>query len=56
MAIGPDLHRLARRRFLRKERFSVEELADELGISRATAYRRVGNAEQLAGEVIASLA
>jgi AcrR family transcriptional regulator len=56
MAIAPDLHRLARRRFLRKERFSVEELADELGISRATAYRRVGNAEQLAGEVIASLA
>jgi AcrR family transcriptional regulator len=53
---APDLHGLARRRFLRNERFSVEELAAELGISRATAYRRAGNAEQLAGEVIASLA
>ena len=51
-----DLLALARRRFLRGERFGVEELAAELGVSRATAYRWAGNAEQLAGTVIASLA
>jgi transcriptional regulator with XRE-family HTH domain len=54
---SPDLIGLARRRFLRGERFSVEELASELGVSRATAFRWAGgNAERLAGEVIASLA
>jgi AcrR family transcriptional regulator len=47
---------LARRSFLRGERVSPERMASELGISRATAYRRFGNAEQLAGEVIAGLA
>ena len=51
-----DLLALARRRFLRGERFGVEELAAELGVSRATAYRWAGNAELLAGTVIASLA
>jgi AcrR family transcriptional regulator len=51
-----DLLSLARRRFLRGERFGVEELAAELGVSRATAYRWAGNAEQLAGTMIASLA
>src|SRR5215831_14233864 len=51
-----DMLDLARRRFLRGERFSVEELAGELRVSRATAYRWAGNAEQLSGEVIASLA
>jgi hypothetical protein len=51
-----DLLALARQRFLRGERFGVEELASELAISRATAYRWAGNAEQLAGMVIASLA
>jgi AcrR family transcriptional regulator len=44
------------RRFAKGERTSVEELAAELGISRATAYRRAGNAERLAGEMIARLA
>jgi AcrR family transcriptional regulator len=47
---------LAQRRFLAGERLSPERLAGELGISRATAYRRFGNAEQLAGTVIARLA
>jgi Tetracyclin repressor-like, C-terminal domain len=51
-----DLVALARRRFLRGERLGVEELAAELAVSRATAYRWAGNAEQLAGLVIASLA
>src|SRR4029450_427380 len=46
----------ARPRFLRGERLGVEELAAELAVSRATAYRWAGNAEQLAGLVIASLA
>jgi AcrR family transcriptional regulator len=51
-----DLLALARRRFLAQERISLEELAAELGISRATAYRWAGNAEQLAGQVIADIA
>ena len=53
---GLDGFALARRRFLAGERLSPERLAGELGISRATAYRRFGNAEQLAAEVIARLA
>ena len=55
VATEAALRASARRRFLAGERLSVEELAAELGISRATAYRWAGNAEQLAGEVIASL-
>jgi len=50
-----DLLALARRRFLALERVSLEDLAAELGISRATAYRWAGNAEQLAGQVIVGL-
>jgi AcrR family transcriptional regulator len=50
-----DLLDLARRCFLRGERIQVEQLAAELGISRATAYRWAGNAEQLEGQVVASL-
>jgi len=50
-----DLLGLARREFLRGRRVRVEELATELGVSRATAYRWVGNNEQLVGSVIASL-
>jgi len=55
VATEADLRALARRRFLSGERLSVEELAADLGISRATAYRWAGNAEELAGQVIASL-
>jgi len=55
VATEADLRALARRRFLAGERLSLEELAAELGISRATAYRWAGNGEQLVGEVIASL-
>lgn len=51
-----DLHALARERFGRSERFSVEELAAELGVSRATAYRWAGNAEQVVAEIVAHLA
>jgi AcrR family transcriptional regulator len=55
-AAPSDLFALARRRFLRGERIGVEDLAAELAVSRATAYRWAGNAEQLAGQVIASIA
>ena len=55
-AAGPEeLLNLARRKFLRGERCDIESLAAELGVSRATAYRWAGNAEQLMGEVIASV-
>ena len=55
VATPADLRAGARRRFLASERLSLEELAAELGISRATAYRWAGNVEQLAGEVIATI-
>jgi AcrR family transcriptional regulator len=55
VATRDDLRALARRRFLASERLSLEELAAELGISRATAYRWAGNAELLAAEVIAEI-
>src|SRR5687768_13861498 len=51
-----DLVDLARRHFIRGERLDVAGLGEELGISRATAYRWAGNEETLTGRVIASLA
>jgi AcrR family transcriptional regulator len=51
-----DLLAAARRRFFRGEKLELAALAEELGISRATAYRWAGNADQLVGEVIADLA
>ena len=51
-----DLLALARRRFLRGEKLDISALAEELGVSRATAYRWAGNVEELTGAVIASLA
>jgi AcrR family transcriptional regulator len=50
-----DLHRLAREWFLGARRIELQKLAVELGISRATAYRWAGSAEQLVGDVLASL-
>ena len=41
---------------MRGEELDVQGLADELGVSRATAYRWAGNADALVGRVIASLA
>jgi AcrR family transcriptional regulator len=50
-----DLFALARRRFLRMEPLDIQGLADELGVSRATAYRWAGNVDELTARVIASL-
>jgi len=50
-----DLHSLARQWFVGNRRIELQKLAVELGISRATAYRWAGSAEQLIGKVLASL-
>lgn len=50
-----DLLALARRRFVRGQYGDLEGLARELGISRATAYLWVGNADQLSDLVISGL-
>ena len=50
-----DLHSLARQWFVGNKRIELQKLAVELGISRATAYRWAGSAEQLVGRVLASL-
>ena len=55
VATPADLRAAARRHFLAGERLSLDELAAELSISRATAYRWAGNVELLAAEVIASI-
>ncbi|MFT6434115.1 MAG: AcrR family transcriptional regulator [Candidatus Azotimanducaceae bacterium] len=46
---------MARKYFMHAKRIELQKLARELGISRATAYRWAGSADQLAGEVLASL-
>ena len=50
-----DAFRAARRHFLRSERVDMGEIANELGIGRATLYRWVGSRDQLLGEVVWSL-
>lgn len=50
-----DMHRLARDWFVNAKRIELQKLARTLGISRATAYRWAGSAEQLIGDVLASL-
>jgi AcrR family transcriptional regulator len=45
----------ARRTYLRGRRLDMQELANDLGISRATLYRWVGGREQLLGEILWSL-
>ncbi len=48
------MHSLARQWFIGQKRIELQKLAVELGISRATAYRWAGSAEQLVGQVLAS--
>ena len=45
----------ARRTFLRGKRLDMQELATDLGISRATLYRWVGSRDELLGEILWSL-
>lgn len=56
-AAGPkDAFILARRRFVAGERIDMGAIAQELGVSRATLFRWVGNRDQLLGEVLWSMA
>lgn len=50
-----DLVQLAKREFLACRRVDVQQLATELGVARATAFRWVGDRETLYGHVCASL-
>jgi hypothetical protein len=51
-----DLRALALRRFVCGERLDIQGLADELGVSRATAYRWAGgNVEALTSTVVGAL-
>ena len=54
--VGPaDALAAARRKFLHHERVDMNELAQELGVGRATLYRWVGSRDELLGEVLWSL-
>lgn len=55
-ATREDLLTLARGRYLAGEPLEMGQLADALGVSRATVYRWSGNKEQLLGEVMWSFA
>jgi len=56
-ATAADLVESARARFVRGERIDIASLADELGVSRATAYRWAGgNVDALTAKVIGHLA
>ena len=50
-----DAFNLARRKFLKRQRVDMVELAAELGVGRATLYRWVGSRDQLLGEILWSV-
>lgn len=55
--VGPlDVLREGRRRFVRGDRLDMGDLAADLGISRATLYRWIGDRERLLGEILWSFA
>lgn len=55
--LGPlDVLHEGRRRFLNGDRLDMGDLAGDLGISRATLYRWVGDRERLLGEILWSFA
>ena len=51
-----DAFRLAKKRFLARERVDMSALADQLGVNRVTLYRWVGSRDRLLVELIWSLA
>jgi AcrR family transcriptional regulator len=51
-----DAYKLAKRAFLASQRVDMTTIAEQLGISRVTLYRWVGNRAALLGEVMAELA
>jgi AcrR family transcriptional regulator len=51
-----DAYQAARRAFLESRRVDLSAIADELGVSRVTIHRWVGNRAALLGEVMADLA
>jgi AcrR family transcriptional regulator len=53
--IPPEIFDAAMQTYLEGRRLDMGELADQLGVSRATLYRRVKNRDQLLGAVIWSL-
>jgi len=50
-----DVFKLARKRWLRSERLNLNNIADEIGINRATLFRWVGTKELLLAEIIWSV-
>ena len=50
-----DVFKLARKRWLRGERLNLNEIAEEIGINRATLFRWVGTKELLMAEIIWSV-
>jgi AcrR family transcriptional regulator len=50
--IPPEIFHAALTTFLQQRRLDMRALAQELGIGRATLYRKVGNRDRLLGEVI----
>ena len=51
-----DLIELAARRFRSGKYANIEQLADELGIARATAYKWIGNGDRLLSQVLGVIA
>jgi AcrR family transcriptional regulator len=51
-SLAPEIFQAALHTFLEQRRVDMRSLAEELGIGRATLYRRSGSRDQLLGEVL----